>query len=260
MTPYWLKQTAEKPLFPELLWSKPENKRYAGKLAVIGGNLHGFSAPASAFNEAEKAGIGSQRVILPSSIQKTVGGFLPEADFAPSTPSGSFASSSLDTWLEHAAWADAVLLAGDLGRNSETAIVIEKFLKKYTGRGTLTKDALDYCIQTPAIVLQRPNTTIVASFAQLQKLAANARFPKAFTYDMDLLQLVERLHEFTALYPVAIITRHHDIAIVAVSGQVSTTRLDQPDEIWRVKTAAHAAVWQLQHSTKPYEALTASLI
>lgn len=260
MTPYWQKQTTDKPLFPELLWSKPENKRHAGKLTVIGGNLHGFSAPAAAFNEAEKAGIGSQRVILPSSIQKTVGSFLPEADFAPSTPSGSFASSALDTWLEHAAWADAVLLAGDLGRNSETAIVVEKFLQKYNGLCVITKDALDYCTQAPRVVLQRPDTTLVASFAQLQKLAANARFPKAFTYDMDLLQLVERLHEFTSEYPAAIITRHHNITLVATGGQVSTTRLEQPDEVWRVKTAAHACVWQLQHNAKPFEALTTSLV
>jgi NAD(P)H-hydrate repair Nnr-like enzyme with NAD(P)H-hydrate dehydratase domain len=75
MTTYWLKQTPDKPLFPNMLWSKPENKLHAGKLLVIGGNLHGFSAPATAFAEARKAGIGSQRVVLPDAIQKTVGAY-----------------------------------------------------------------------------------------------------------------------------------------------------------------------------------------
>jgi len=54
---YWHKQTAEKPLFPDMLWSKPENKSHAGKLLIIGGNLHGFAAAAEAYNQATKAGI-----------------------------------------------------------------------------------------------------------------------------------------------------------------------------------------------------------
>ena len=40
---YWHKQTSSKPLFPELIWSRPENRQLAGKLLIIGGNLHGFA-------------------------------------------------------------------------------------------------------------------------------------------------------------------------------------------------------------------------
>lgn len=259
MTTYWLKQTPDKPLFPNMLWSKPENKLHAGKLLVIGGNLHGFSAPATAFAEARKAGIGSQRVVLPDAIQKTVGALLPEADFAPSTPSGSFAQQALGAWLEHSAWADSVLLPGDLGRNSETAIVLEKFLHKYPGQITLTKDALDYCLATPDLVLGREHTLLVASFAQLQKIATSAHFSKAFTYDMDLLRLIENLHELTTKHHAHILTRHHDTVLVAVDGQVSTTPTGRED-IWRVKTAAHAAVWWLQHESLAFQALTTSLV
>src|SRR5690349_9866882 len=136
MHDYWHKQTSEKPLFPDLLWSRPENKRHAGKLTIIGGNLHGFAAPAIAFNTAQKAGIGNVNVVLPNAIQKLVGTFLPEATFAPSTPSGSFGSQSLAELLDTAAWADGVLLAGDVGKNSETTVVLEAFLQKYTGLAT----------------------------------------------------------------------------------------------------------------------------
>lgn len=259
MQDYWQKQTPGKPLFPELEWSKPENKLHAGKLTIIGGNLHGFSAPATAFTEAEKAGIGSTRVVLPNAIQKTVGSFMPEADFAPSTPSGSFAAAALDTWLEHAGWADAVLLAGDLGRNSETAIVLEKFLAKYPGMIIITKDALDYCLETPQLVLGRADTTVVASFAQLQKLAKNTPFTKAFTFEMGLVQLVEHLHEFTTTSGTHIMTKYHDTFVVASNGRVSTTKAENNDDIWRTKTAARAAVWQLQHPTSAFEALTTSV-
>lgn len=256
---YWHKQDISKPLFPELEWSKPENKRHAGKLLVIGGNLHGFSAPAGAFTAADKAGIGMTRVILPNAIQKSVKAFMPEADFAPSTPSGSFSVQSLDIFLESAGWSDAVLVAGDLGRNSETAIALETFVTKYSGRLSLTKDAVDYILEAPAYVLDRPDTLLVTSFAQAQKLLVNARSKTPITFDMDLLRLVDVLHEFSLAHKAHIILKHHDIMLVASKGNVSSTKLIKDKEFWRVETAASATVWWLQHPDKPFEALSTSL-
>lgn len=257
---YWHKQTEDALLYPDLAWSKPENKRYAGKLLVIGGNLHGFSAPAQAFTEAEKAGIGTCRVLLPDAIQKVVKTFIPEADYGPSTPSGSFAQKSLDTWLESAAWSDGILLAGDFGRNSETAIVLEKFIQKHSGALTITKDAVDYFSSNSTALLQRENTCLVVSFAQLQKLATNARFPQAFTFDMDFLRLVDALHELTSTYPVCIVTKHLETYFVAQNGRVSTTKMTKEVDIWRVKAAAHASVWWLQHPSKQFEAISTSIV
>src|SRR6476660_954324 len=93
----WLKQAPDKPLFPDLLWSRPENKRQAGKLLVVGGNGQGFASPAAAYGAAIAAGIGAAKVILPDSLEKTLGKSFPEAIFAPSTPSGSFARLALGT-------------------------------------------------------------------------------------------------------------------------------------------------------------------
>lgn len=256
---YWVKQDVGKPLFPELEWSKPENKMHAGKLLIIGGNLHGFSAPANAFASAEKAGIGATRVVLPDAIQKSVKTFMPEADFAPSTPSGSFSVKSLDTFLEHAGWSDAVLVAGDLGRNSETAVALESFVTKYNGSLTLTKDAVDYVIETPESVLGRQDTLLVTSFAQLQKLLTSARYKTPITFNMDLLRLVDVLHDFTTLNKAHIIVKHRDVMLVASEGRVSTTKLATDKEIWRVETAATASVWWLQHPTKIFESLTTAV-
>ncbi len=131
MTPeYWHKQPVGKLLFPELEWSRPENKQFAGKLLIVGGNLHGFAAPAEAYAAAAKAGIGTAHVLLPDAIQKVVGHFIENGEFAASTPSGSFSQKALIELLEWCRWSDGVLFAGDLGRNSETAILVEKFLQK----------------------------------------------------------------------------------------------------------------------------------
>jgi len=253
---YWHKQTAAKPLFPELEWSRPENKSFAGKLLIIGGHEHSFAAPADAYGAAIKAGIGSVRVLLPNRLLRVVGKIFPEAEFTMSNPSGGFSQLALGDALNFGEWADGILLAGDTGRNSQTAILLEKLVAKYDGQITITKDAIDYFTAAPQTILHRPQTTVVLSFAQLQKLAMNANFTKAFTFDMDLIRLVDTLHEFTETFSLNIVTKHHDTIFVAASGQVSSTKLETEMKIWRVKTAASASVWWLQNPSKPFEALT----
>lgn len=257
---YWHKQKSGEPLFPDLLWSRPENKNQAGKLLVIGGNQYGFAAPAEAYQVATKVGAGHVRVLLPQAVKQAAGKLLPELEYGASTPSGGFAQSSLGEWLSLASWADGVLIAGDLGHNSETAMVLESFLEKYSGQLTLTKDAVDYCLATPEIVLKRPNTLLVLTMAELQKLATNAHFETAFQLRMDLLHLVEALHDFTHKHQAHIIVKHHDQIVVAVNGQVSSTQVGDEQDMWRVKTAASVAVWWLQNPEKPFEALTTSLV
>jgi hypothetical protein len=256
---YWIKQGKD-PLFPDLLWSRPENKKQAGKLLIVGGNVQGFAAAGVAYSEATKAGIGTARVLLPDSLQKTVGRFFEAGEYAPSTPSGSFSQKALAELLDLASWSDGVLLAGDLARNSETAILIEHFTEKYRGQLTFTKDAADYILSAPGPLMVRENTLLVISFAQLQKLGVGTRYARAFTTDMDLLRLLDALHEFTVRYNIALMTRFHTKIIVAVGGKLSTTDIAEDDHIWRLRAASHAAVWWLQTPTKTFEALTTSLI
>lgn len=257
---YWHRQTAEQPLYPDLLWSRPQNRQQAGKLLIVGGNAHGFTAAAEAYAAATAAGIGTARVLLPDSLQKTVGRAFEAGEFAPSTASGSFNQRALAELMALSEWSDGVLIAGDLGRNSETAILLEQFAGKYIGYLTITKDAADYFTKAPTAVLSRPQTLFVISFAQLQKIAAAAHFIKAFTFDMDFLPLIDALHEFTSQYPAAFIIKHLENIFMAVDGQVSSTKLAEDQEVWRVKTAAIASVWWLQNPQLSFEALTTSLI
>jgi NAD(P)H-hydrate repair Nnr-like enzyme with NAD(P)H-hydrate dehydratase domain len=254
---YWHKQTLDKPLFPDLLWSRPENKQQAGKLLIIGGNAHGFAAPAEAFMAAEKAGIGTSRAVLPDSLRKTVGQSFPAGEYAPSTPSGSFSQRALAELLDMAGWADGVVLAGDFGHNSETAILLEKFAQDYEGLLVLTRDAIDYFTSVSELILNRPRTLLVTEFAQLRKLAKNVRFTQPFTSDMDLLRLIDRLHDFTQEFAVGVVVEHSDNTAVAIDGQVSTTKA-RPTSL--VSAAAGAGVWWLQNPGKPFEALTTSFI
>jgi len=257
---FWHRQTIDKPLYPDLVWSRPERRSAAGKLLIIGGNLHAFAAPAEAFARAEKTGAGVVRVMLPDAAKKIVGPILEHVEYAPSTLSGSFGQKALAELVAASAWADAVLIAGDLGRNSETAILLEKLAQKYPGHLTLTKDAADYVTSAPDAFVHRQNTLLVLSFAQLQKLATKMGYTRAFTFDMDLLRLVDTLHDFTTQHTIMIVVQHLEQLIIGVNGQVVTTTLPEVPEAWRVQTAAAASVWWMQNPSKPLEALATTLV
>jgi hypothetical protein len=255
---YWQRQTPEQPLFQDLIWSRPENRRHAGKLLIIGGNLHGFSAAAAAFADADKAGAGHVRVLLPDSLQRTVSKLFPAAEYAPSTPvSGSFARNAQQQWLSESAWADGVLLVGDLGRNSETVVLLESYLHNHKGQVMLVGDALEDCIDNPASVLAREDTTLVATLSQLQKIGTASHSATAFTSDMALAQLVEMLHDFSTRHAANFIVHHGDNLIVAVDGQICTHMVK---DVSLTTRAAHAAVWWLQNPSKTYQALVTSLV
>lgn len=245
----WLRQ-AKQPLFPDLLWNRPENKRYAGKLLVIGGHAQSFTAVSGAYSAAAKAGIGTARVILPDKLQKTLSKVFPEAEYAASTAIGSFSRRALDALLEAAVWADGVLLAGDFGRNSETAVLLESFIDKYSGQISITGDTIDYFLPKPSIIIHRESSLAITSVAKLQKLA---RPNFIIRQRDDLAQSVSKLGIFTEAIKASIVTWHSGNIIVATQGRVSTTAVKDSQE---GGLAAAASVWQLQQPEKPFETLT----
>lgn len=255
---YWFKQSTSEPLFEDVLWSKPENKARAGKLLIIGGHSHSFAVPATAYAKAIVSGIGMVRVLLPDVLRKIVGAGFSEAEFVPSTPNGSLSSRALAELVEAASWADGVLLAGDFGRNSETAVLLERFLEEYKGKITLAHDGLDYFLSTRSPLLARPNTTVVINFGKLQKLAKN-NYPSAnLQHSMSLQQLVQALHDLTSQNRPQIITKHQQYFTVASKGNVSTTPKTQESN-WQVELPAYVSSWWLQQPSKSFESITAAV-
>ncbi len=248
----WLRQTPDKPLFPDVLWSRPENKRLAGKLSIIGGHRQSFGAVSEAYSAALKAGIGSARVVLPDKLRKMLAEVFPEAEYAPSTLIGSFSRQALDKLMEEAEWADAVLLAGDFGRNSETAVLLESFLDKFGGLVTMAGDSIDYFLGSKYKLLGRHNTVITAGIDKVQKLAQP---DFVIRQQDDLAQLVNKLSNLTGVVESVLLTFHSGSILVAAHGSVSTM---PAKEVKETELAAAAATWWLQQPEKPFEALTSA--
>lgn len=257
--PYWHKQTPEKPLYPDIEWSKPEQRSKSGKLGIIGGNKLGFIGVAEGYQTALKTGVGEVRVLLPDVLKKSVPSVMTDVIFGSTNPSGGSSKDAMPEMKALGEWANGILLIGDSGLNSETAVLYENFIRQYQGPLTITRDAIDLIKNNAKLIVERPNTLLVTSFAQLQKIFQIVYYPKVLTFSMQLTNLVEAIHKFTITYPVTLSVLHQDILLVASGGEVTSTPWTKPTDIWKGITATRAAVYWIWNPNKPLEGITASL-
>jgi hypothetical protein len=256
---YWHRQTPDKPLFSELEWSQPQQRNQAGKLLIVGGNAHGFSSCGEAYTSAQKAGAGAIRIILPDGLKKTLSQIFPESEFAPSSHSGGLHGGALDTIISASAWADTVLLAGDFGNNSETAVLLEQFVQKYKGPLVASGDTIDHFNHAPQLLSRRAQTLVVLGFAQLQKYLQAEHFPRPLVSSTDLLHTVELLHDYSQTEDSpGLLTEKEELILVALGGQVCSTKLETRAGLSLPSRAAFAAVWWMQNLAKPFESISVS--
>ncbi|MDR3125739.1 MAG: hypothetical protein LBU20_01555 [Candidatus Nomurabacteria bacterium] len=167
-TDYWQQQTAQEPLFPDIEWSKPQQKAQSGKLLIVGGTTHGFSAVVKAYAAATAAGAGDVKVAVPDGLKKSLPPDFADSVFLPTNPSGALSKDAQAELLAAAQWADGVLLVGDSGMNSETGILLANLLGDTDTWTTITRDAIDLLQTSAADIVKRPQTHLLMSFPQVQ--------------------------------------------------------------------------------------------
>lgn len=248
------KQSKDEPLFPALLWSRPENKRYAGKLLIIGGQAADFINVSSAYRFAIEAGAGSVKVLMPDSLTK-IAGHIEGAEFAPSNKSGGFAKTALAQFFDLSEWADHVLLAGDFGKNSETTVILDGFLLKGPKPVTISQNALDSIGISLAQLVRMP-LSLVTDRSVLQKIgkAIGTHVPitSLTTYE-SMGEIIQNISS-NSKASFSIIDEEH--IWTAVNGEIVSTRTKPVD---MNALAAYCAVWQMQNPSKPLEALATAV-
>ena len=93
---YWHRQSIKKLFNVDLL--PPEQRRFAGKVLIIGGNKAAFFAVASGLEAAKRFGAGEVRALLPDVLRNQVPS-TPEIYFAESEKSGGFGRAALAEML-----------------------------------------------------------------------------------------------------------------------------------------------------------------
>lgn len=259
MHDYWKQQKQDTPLFPDIEWNKPEQRSRAGRLGIIGGNKLGFAGVAESYGVALASGAGEVRVVLPDCLRKSIPSTMTDVVFADCNASGGLSREALPELQALSLWATCLLMIGDAGRNSETAITYSDLIRTYQGPLVLTRDAIDLVKNDTEALVNRPNTVLVASFAQLQKIFQSVYYPKMLAFSMQLMQLVEAVHKFTITYPVTIVVLHHDTLITAHGGEVVTTKWETPMAIWRGAVGARAATYVMWTPDQALQAIATSL-
>ena len=260
---YWHRQSTNK-LFNDIDMMAPEQRRFAGKLLIIGGNKGMFFAVASALESAKKFGVGEVRALMPDALKNQVPS-TPELYFAEAEASGAFGRLALQEMLRQAEWADAVLLIGDSGKNAETSLVFAEFMDKCQKPVYITRDAVETVTPSAADWAMRDyETGLLLTMPQLQKMLRTMYYPKVITLSMPTNQLVETLHKFTLSYPVAVATFHNDLIIVAEKGEVVTQQISEtkltPISLWSGALLVQAVVARLWNLEKDfYKVFSASL-
>lgn len=245
---YWKRQS-KTALFPEVDTWQPEQRRFAGKLLIIGGNKGAFYAAAKAMETANKMGVGEVRVLLPDSLRGKLPK-IPEIYFAKAEASGAFGKASMADMWEHLAWAEAVLIAGDLGRNAETSVAFAEFMKHCDKPVTIARDGVDVLI--PDVMnwgMRDEKTTLFLTMPQLQKLLRTLYYPKVITLSMPTNQLIETLHKFTLSFSLSLVTYHNDQIVIANDGVVVSEDINDTEytqiTFWDGKVMARSAVLSL---------------
>lgn len=250
----WQKQDKDKPLFPNLLWSRPENKKTAGKLLIIGGQAGEFAHVAGAYEATSKAGAGTVRVLLPDSLRK-IAQALPEVEFAPANQSGSFARTALSEWFDLALWADHVLLAGDFGKNSETTTIIDGFLLKGSKHITMNLNTISSAGISLEQLMNMP-LTLVIDRAKLQKVGIALGLTTPIKSTTPMNQLAEILHQISMGNKANLVIQDDGQTWVVSGGNITSTKSGQVDN---TQLSAACAVWLMQNPTKLLEALSTAV-
>lgn len=247
-----LKQESEA-LFPNILWSRPENRLMGGKLLIIGGSSHGFRLPAVAYTAAQKEVV-TAKMALVEPLKKFLSHVVDDALYLPATKSGGFAKEGVNELMGGVLWADGILLAGDLDNNSETSIVLESLLSS-SQQLVLSDDSIDFFLKQPRQLFERERTVIVPHFDQLQKLFVR-HFHSIITSQASLQKMGEKLSEASTKTPCIIVTYFSDHWFVAFDGRVSITKHPVANH---VVIATKVAVYWLQNPQKPFEAITTAV-
>lgn len=244
-----LKQDPKKALFEDLLWSRPENKRAAGKLLIIGGQAGDFINVSSCYSFAKEAGAGTIRLILPDSLRK-IASRIDGVELAASNSSGSFARAALASFFENSEWSDHVLLAGDFGNSAETTIILDGFLLRGIKPITISQNALPSIgIGLEQLVHMPFNLIIARKIFQKIATAMRSRVPvTSITTYNQMASILEEISNKTKASYTVVDEEHTWCAYKSEVVSTQTKPLDLN------ALSAYSAVWFMQNPKNPLKA------
>jgi hypothetical protein len=160
----------ESPLYPQVLYNRPVTRGGAGRLLIPGGHTGELSQPTALFQLAMAAGAGECIIALPDAFVKLLSG-IPGTTFLATSPSGSIGRAALGRLLELSEDVDGVAIGVSLSNNSETAIVLENFLREVERPVVAFDEAIALMLPNPAALIDNSDNLLVVTMPEIFKLA-----------------------------------------------------------------------------------------
>ncbi len=160
-------------------------------------------------------------------------------EFLPDTTSGSLSLEAFGPLMTYLNWSDLALFIGDLGRSSETALLLENVVQKYRGRMVITRDSVHYFKNQPSLLTKRQGTIIVLSFADLQHMLMLSGLTIKFS--SGLVPNLEKIAGYSVTQEACFVTRFEDYYLIAEKGRTAISKSKSPSVAWRANAASGVA-------------------
>ena len=252
----WQKQTLDSPLYEDIIWEKPENKRISGRFLIVGGNTHEFASSAQIFESLKKAGGSNIFLALPDVLKKIIDNLDLAVSYLPSNPSGSIGLNAVAELIDLDKDSDIVILAQDLGKNSETTLCMDHFLNKNESLICITSENIDLIenIENP----DYKKMLLVTNFSDLQKLLIK-KFNVLIKNSDEFFVTLNKLHDFNIKIPLNLMCVHEENIIVVADEKISTTNIVIQPQALIEKLSAFGSFYLVNNQSRIYQALTSAV-
>lgn len=245
---------SDKPLFPELLWSRPTLRSRGGRLLIVGGHKHEFSLVQDIYQVAEAAGVGEAQAALPDTLQRLVGGGT-FGHFLPATSAGSLGKAALGELLQISEDYDALIVGANLTNNSETGIMIESLVSETEQLAVITEETINTLKFHPEVITGNPKALVVTTMNGLFALANHHHMPLAIKPNSGLMGKLKIIQQLIDISRCNYVIFDQEV-IVASEGEMSVTQLQTSLSEHAGVMIGLASTFWLQNRQRPFAALT----
>jgi NAD(P)H-hydrate repair Nnr-like enzyme with NAD(P)H-hydrate dehydratase domain len=222
-------------------------------LLIAGGHSGEFSQPTALYQLALAAGADECVVALPDVLIKLLGG-APATTFVPSSPSGSLGREALGQLLELAEDCDGVVLGASLSANSQTAILIERFIRDCPRPIIAFDDCLKLVRNHPDDLLGRPDNLLVVTMPEVFKLCDQLGIVTAIKPGGGLANKLEIVSSLAARIQCGLMVYGTEIITTGPDGLIVTPS-DYRLSLYPAVFYATAAVFWVQNRSARLEGL-----
>ena len=244
-------------VYKEIEWSQPDNPSQMGNCLIMGGSLHDIIAPHYAYNKLSKHFLNTT-VLMPESVKKFVGSKNKDIVYINSNPSGSFSLKSNEVVQSFLTGSRIALICGSIGKNSETAILMERIVK-YDTLKVLCGDTLDFFRINTKPLLDNKSNILVGNFGQINTILNNSQTSTIHLYKDSLVETVNKLVISTNGLNALFVINTGSNLFIAQDGKVKFIKNINLSKNINLEIACLICEWSVNNQSRLFEAVQVAI-